>query len=207
MPSTSRASVARAAVATGLVIAALLLGGLSRILSGTEHHAFAEGALAPSSAHVTLGHTYHLSTPDGVKGIRARGADANTAQCEWSVGGAANQALVVAAAGESTKATDVVATFVAPYTGDIHVSCLGWDPMFIDDADDASGDYAGWLLLLATITLALGAAVGMAALRSAGLDSERASREDDEIERLVHAVHVRSEDREVTGTDPGDGVA
>jgi len=207
MPSTSRVSVARAAVATGLVIAALLLGGLSRILSGTEHHAFAGGAVAPNSAHVTLGKTYTLSTPDGVKGIRARGVDVNTAQCEWSVGGSANQALVVSAAGESTKATNVVATFVAPYTGDVQVSCLGWGPMFIDNADDAGDDYAGWLLLLATITLTTGVAVGLAALRSAGLDSEWAAREDDEIERLVHAVHVRSEDREVTGTDPGDGLA
>ena len=35
----------------------LLLGALSRILSGTEHHASAKGAVPPNSAHVTIGQT------------------------------------------------------------------------------------------------------------------------------------------------------
>lgn len=204
MPSTSRASVARGAVATGLLIAALLLGALAGILRATQHHAFDQGAVAPSTAHVTLGHTYALSTPDGVTGIRARGVDVSTAQCEWSLSDSASQALAVAAAGQGTKATNVVGTFVGPYTGDIHVSCLGWGPMFVDNADGRAADYAGWLLLLATLTLTLGVGVAMAALRSVAADSQRAAREDDEIERLVHAVHVRSEDHEVPRRDAGD---
>jgi len=207
MPSTSRARVIRAAAATALIIAGVLFGALYRIVSGTEHHAFAVGAVAPNTAHVTLDQTYTLSAPGGVTTLRARGVDVNTAQCEWSVGGSASQALAVAAVGESTKATNVVGTFVAPYTGDIHVDCLGWGPMFLDNADGTAGDKAGWLLLLATVTLTIGVALGMAALRSSGVDSERAAREDDEIERLVHAVHVRSEDREVTRADGGDVVA
>ena len=191
-------------MAAGLIIAAVLLGALYRILSGTEHHAFAKGAVAPNAAHVTHGHTYLLSVRGGVAGLRARRVDVNRAQCQWSVGGSASQALIVSAAGESTKATNVVATFVAPYTGDLRVDCLGWGPMFIDDADDATGDTAGWFLLLATIALTVGVAVGLAALRSAGVESERSAREDDEIERLVHVVHVRSQDPEVVPTDGGD---
>jgi len=204
MPSTSRVSATRAAVATGLIIAAVLLGALYRIISGTEHHAFAQGAVAPNTSHVTRGQSYTLSAAGGVTALKARGVDVSTAQCEWSTGGTASQALVVAAAGASTKATNVVGTFVAPFTGDIHVDCLGWGPMFLDNADGAAGDTAGRLLLLATITLTIGVALGMSALRGAGVDSERAAREDDEIERLVHAVHVRSEDREVSGADGGD---
>jgi hypothetical protein len=199
-----RASMTRAAVGGGLIIAGLLLGVASRILSGTEHHAFAAGALAPVNAHVMTGRTYTLSTPGGVTALQARGVDVSQAKCEWSGAGSASQALVVAAAGSATKANNVVATFLAPITGDLHVACLGWGPMFLDDADDSSGDVAGWLLLLATLALALGVALGMAALRSTRADSERASREDDEIERLVHAVHVRSEDREVDGGDAED---
>jgi hypothetical protein len=206
MPSTPRASVARAAVATGLIIAALLLGALYRILSGTEHHSFDKGAVAPNSARVTLGQTYTLSVPDGVRALTARGVEVKTPQCEWSVDGSASQALTVVAAGEGTKAINVVATFVSPYTGDIHVDCLGWGSMFVDDADNASADYAGWFLLLATISLTAGVALGLAALRSAGVDSDRAAREDDEIERLVHAVHVRSEDHEVPRRDGDDVV-
>lgn len=199
-----RASVARAAAAVGLIIAALLLGALFRILSGTEHHAYAKGAVAPDSTHVTIGDTYTLSVPGGVKALTARGVDVSRAQCEWSVGGSASQALTVAAAGAGTKAVNVVGSFVAPYTGDLHVDCLGWGPVFLDDAEGSAPDYAGWLLLLATIALTLGVALGLMSLRSVGAYSERAAREDDEIERLVHAVHIRSEDDEVPRRDGGD---
>lgn len=202
-----RASVARAAAATGLIVLALLLGALFRILSGTEHHAFASGAVAPDSTHVTIGETYTLSAPGGVKALQARGIDVTRAQCEWSVNGSASQALTVTAAGPGTKAVNVVGTFVAPYTGNLHVDCLGWGPMFLDDAKGTDPDYAGWLLLLATISLTLGVALGMASLRALGADSGWAAREDDEIERLVHAVHVRSEDHEVPRRDGGDVVA
>jgi hypothetical protein len=204
MPSTSRVGTPRAAAATALIVAGLLFAALYRIVGATEHHSFTAGAVAPSSAHVTIDHDYTLSLPGGVKGLQADHVDVNTAHCEWSVGGAGSQALTVTVAGAGTKATNVVATFVAPYTGDIHVDCLGWGPMFIDDADDAQGDRAGWLLLLTTITLTVGVALGLAVLRSAGADSERAAREDEEIERLVQAVHVRSDDREVTRADGGD---
>lgn len=207
MASQSSVNVRRATAAAVLVIAGLLLGGLSRILSGTEHLAFAKGAVAPNTAHVTLGQSYTLSAPGGVKALRARGADVGTAQCEWSLDGSASQALVVAVAGADTKATNVVGTFVGPFSGDIHVDCLGWGPMFLDNADGTAGDPAGWLLLFATITLTIGIALGLAALRSAGHDSELATREDDEVERLVHAVHVRSEDREVGSPDGGDVLA
>lgn len=202
-----RASVARAGAATGLIIAALLLGALFRIVSGTEHHAFAKGVVAPDSTHVAIGDTYTLSAPGGVKALQARGIDVNRAQCEWSVNGSASQALSVVAAGQGTKAVNVVGTFVAPYTGDLHVDCLGWGPMFLDDAAGSAPDYAGWLLLLATISLTVGVALGMASLRALGADSEWAAREDDEIERLVHVVHVRSEDHEVPRRDGGDVVA
>lgn len=191
-------------LATGLIIATVLLGALFRILSATEHHAFAASAVAPSTARVTLDKSYTLAVSGGVGALQARGVDVNTAQCEWSVGGSGSQALAVAAAGEFTKATNVVGTFVAPFTGDLHIDCLGWGPVFVEDADNATGDTAGWLLLLATITLTLGVALGLAALRSAGVESERSAREDDEVERFVHAVHVRSADAEVARADDGD---
>jgi hypothetical protein len=203
MPSTVRASAPKAAAATALIIAALLFGALYRIVSGTEHHAYSPGAVAPSTVHLTAGKNYMLSAPGGVKDLLARGVDVGTPQCEWSVGGGGSQALTVTAAGASTKATNVVGTFAAPYSGNLHVDCLGWGPMFVDDADNTAADNAGWLLLLTTVTLTAGVVLGLSTLRAAAGRSERAPSEDDEIERLVHAVHVRADD-EVPGTDGGD---
>lgn len=204
MPPMPRARAATASAAVGLVVGGLLLAALYRIVSASEHHAYSANPVPTNSAHVTLDKTYLLSTPGGVTRLTKHGVDANTPQCEWSVGGSGSQALTVSAAGGSTKATNVVATFVAPFTGDVHVDCLGWGPMFIDDADDSTADTAGWLLLLATTVLTVGVALGLAALRSAGLASSRAAREDDEIERLVHAVQVRSGDEEILDPDGDD---
>ncbi len=204
MPSTVRASTPKAAAATALIIAALLFGALYRIVSGTEHHSFSPGATAPNTVHVTAGKNYLLARPGGVKDLHARGVDVANPQCEWSVGGAGSQALTVTAAGTATKATNAVGTFVAPYTGDLHIDCLGWGPMFVDDADDAARDNAGWLLLLTTITLTAGVVLALATLREAAGRSERAPSEDDEIERLVHVVHDRVADDEVPGVDGGD---
>jgi hypothetical protein len=204
MPSTVRASTPKAAAATALIIAALLFGALYRIVSGTEHHAFSPGAVAPNTVHVTAGKNYLLAAPGGVKDLQGRGVDVATPQCEWSVGGGGSQALTVTAAGTGTKATNVVGTFIAPYTGNLHVDCLGWGPMFVDNADNASGDTAGWLLLLATLTLTVGVALALATLRAATAASRRVPREDDEIERLVHVVHSRAADDEVGGGDGDD---
>lgn len=204
MPSTSRASMQRAAAATVLIVAGLVLGALSRVFSATEHHAFSAGAVSPNSAHVTLGKTYGLSTPGGVRALDAQGIDVSSAQCEWSADGSAKQALPAAAGGSSSKATNVVATFVAPYSGEIHVDCLGWGPMFLDNADDASADPAGWLVLLVSIALTAGVALALSVLRRTGRDSQRAAREDHEVERLVHAVHVGSDDAEIPGAYGSD---
>jgi hypothetical protein len=204
MPSTPRSRGLSAVAATGFIIAALLFGALYRIVSGTEHHAFAPGAVAPGTVHLTQGKNYMLSVAGGVKDLQARGLDVATPQCEWSVGGGASQALTVTPAGASTKAVDVVATFDAPYTGDVHVDCLGWGPIFVDDADNSAPDAAGWLLLLATVSLTAGVGLGLAALRAAGPRSERAPGQDDEVERLVHVVRDRSADDEVLGGDGGN---
>jgi hypothetical protein len=204
MPTTSGARGLRAAAATGLIIAALLFGALYRIVSGTEHHAYAPGSVAPNSVHITQGKSYMLATAGGVKDLQARGVDVARPQCEWSVDGAASQALSVTAAGSQTKATNVVGTFDAPYTGNVHIDCLGWGPMFVDNADTSAPDVAGWLLLIATVMLTAGIALALATLRAISESSPRPSRQDDEIERLVHVVRGRAEDDEILGTDSGD---
>ncbi|MCU1656304.1 MAG: hypothetical protein JWO57_960 [Pseudonocardiales bacterium] len=196
----------RAVVATVLVVVGLILGALFRIVSGSEHHAYSVGAVPPAGAHVTVGNTYQLSVPGGTKALAKRGVRLDALQCEWSVDGSASQALTTAT-NASSKATNVVATFASPYTGNIRVDCTGWGAMYIDDADGAPGDPAGWFLVAAIIALTIGIGLGLAALRSAadsGRYSDESAGDDDEIERLVRAVHVRSQDREVGNGDGGD---
>jgi hypothetical protein len=109
--------------------------------------------------------------------------------------------------GPDSKATDAIGTFAAPVTGDVHLDCIGWGAVFVDDADDAGGDLAGLFLVLCVIALTLGAALGLSALRlryGPSDESARAASENDEIERFVHLVHVRSEDGEVADPDGDD---
>lgn len=190
-----------------LVVAGLALGGLYRVVAGTERHAYSPGAQPPSGVHVTDNASYELSVPGGVKALRDHGIDPGRLQCTWSSGGSANQLLQVSPLGADTRATNTVATFTAPFSGEVHVDCAGWGAMFIDDADAAGADAAGWLLLLATVVLTAGAGLGVSALYARRRDdatSGRSAGEDDEIERLVHVVHVRGEDGEVGGRHRGD---
>lgn len=190
-----------------LLVLGILLGGLYRVTSGTERHAYAPGAVPPSSVHVTVGHTYMISVPGGVAALQDHGLSPSGLTCEWSAGGSAAQVLSVQLYGPDAKATDAIGTFGAPVTGDIHIDCIGWGTVFVDDADHARGDLAGLFLVLCVIALTLGAALGLSALRlrhaGSARDSARAVSENDEIERLVHLVHVRSEDGEVPDADGG----
>jgi hypothetical protein len=198
----------RAIVATILLLGGLGSAAVYRVVSGTEHQSFSAGAVPPSSSRVTAGKTYELATPGGVATLKRDGANIASAQCEWSYPGSGSQLLTATASGADTKATNVVATFISPVTGDIRVDCSGWGAMYIDDADNTPADIAGWFLLLAVIALALGAGLGVSALRMAGEDPglslRRATSDDEEIERLVHVVHLRSQDHEVLDPDRGD---
>ncbi len=194
----------RAGAAAVLLLAGLLCWGLFRVISGTEHHAYSAGAVPPVHIRVTATNQYTLSVPGGVAALKRRNVALKQAQCAWSTNGSALQALPVST-DPNTKATEVVGTFIAPITGDIHIECSGWGPVFVDDANNATGDPAGYFLVLAMITLTLGVGFGLSALRTstAGRPS-RAAREYDEIEGAVHLGDVLREHGEVGGGDPGD---
>jgi len=198
----------RAIVAAILLLAGLGFAAVYRVVSGTEHQSYSAGAVPPASSHVTAGKTYELAVPGGVATLKRNGANVTSPQCEWSLPGSGSQLLQATAGGADTKAINVVATFVSPVTGNIRVDCSGWGAMYIDDADNTPADTAGWFLLLAVLSLAVGAGLGVSALRMAGEDPalslRRSVRDDDEIERLVHVVHVRSQEREVVDPNGRD---
>jgi len=191
-----------------LLVVGVLLAGLYRVTSGTERHSYASDAVPPANVQVTVGHSYMISVPGGVAALQDHDLSPSGLRCEWSAGGSAAQPLSVQLYGPDAKATDAIGTFTAPVTGQIHIDCSGWGAVFVDDADDAGGDLAGLFLVLCVIALTIGAALGLSALRlrngNSSRDSVRTASEDDEIERLVHIVHVRSEDGEVAHPDGGD---
>jgi hypothetical protein len=158
-----------------LLLAGVVLAAAFRITSGSEHRAYAMGSAPPVAVHVDEGQGYRLATPGGVRTALARGisqlpgkdgAPAHLAlDCTWSVGGGPGQALTVVAEQVDSKAVNAVATFTAPVSGALLVSCAGLGPTYI--AGPGSSDPAGWLLLGAVIALALGAGIGLSALRAA----------------------------------------
>jgi hypothetical protein len=112
----------------------------------------------------------------------------------------------VSAESTSTKALNTVGHFTAPTTGNIHIDCDDWGAMFVPDSDDRSADRSGWALLLAMITLTVGAGLGLSELR---LARERAGQsrppsDDDEVEGFVDPAAFRVEDWEVGGRDRDD---
>lgn len=205
----------RVAVAAALLLVGLLGLGLWRVLSGTEDLPFSQGATAPTSVHVTKDKTYTLAVPGGVKAMQARGvAVASSAndqtlglQCDWSKGPSTDpQSLAVSAESTSTKAVNTVGHFVAPITGNLHIGCDDWGAMFVPDSDDRPADRSGWALLLAMITLTIGAGLGLSELRLAWerAQQSRASGDDDQVERFVDPSAFRIEDWEVGGSDRDD---
>ncbi|MEO9108945.1 MAG: hypothetical protein ABI368_01850 [Jatrophihabitantaceae bacterium] len=198
MPSTAHQNSTRAVAAVLLLIVGIGCGTMYRILSSTEQHSFADRTVPSASVHVTDGASYLLSVPDGVRSLANRGLTPASIQCEYTSDRSANHPLDITPESAETKATNAFAGFTAPYTGDISVDCLGWGQVFIDDADNAAPDTAGWYLVLCVIALTIGAALALSALRSSGGGprdpAARPLNEDEEIERLVQLVHVLSDD-------------
>ncbi|MCW2497156.1 hypothetical protein [Jatrophihabitans sp.] len=175
----------RNAIAVGLILVGLLSLGMWRLVSGSEHQAFAKGATPPASSKVTAGDTYSLAVPGGATAMLDHGISKVTGAygtvlgltCQWSIDGSANQALTVSAEAPDTKAETTVGHFTAPASGNISVSCDGWGRMFIPDAESGSSDPSGLFLLLSIITLTIGASLALSAGYQGSL--ARAERRDE----------------------------
>jgi hypothetical protein len=158
-----------------LLLLGVVLAAAFRLVSGTEHRAYAVGAAAPTAVRVTQGTGYQLATPGGVQTALERGlaqvpgsngSGARLAlDCTWSVNGSAGQALPVVSEQVDTKAINTVGTFIAPVSGALSVRCSGLGAMYVAGA--GGSDPGGWLLLGAVVTLTLGVGLGLSALRTA----------------------------------------
>jgi hypothetical protein len=215
MESVRRGGLTRVAVAAALLLVGLGSLGLWRVLSGSEDLPFSEGASAPTSVHLTKDKDYTLAVPGGVNAMIARGvpvASSNNGQtlglqCDWSrAGDTDTESLSISAESTWTKAENTVGRFTAPATGQIHIDCDNWGTMFVPDADDRSADSSGWALLVAMITLTIGAGLGLSEMRLTWErgQASRTAGEDDEVERFVDVTQFRRDDREVRGPDRTD---
>jgi hypothetical protein len=177
-----------------------------RVASGSERHSYSAGAVPPGTVTVTAGRTYQLAVPGGAGALQDRGLDPAHVRCSWSTPGTPERALHARMGEANSKATNVIGTFVSPFSGAIHVDCRGWGAVFVDDADNASTDVAGLFLVLCIAALTLGAALGLSTLRSRrqARASVRAPGEQDQVKRGVHVGVPRAEDGEIGGTDRGD---
>jgi hypothetical protein len=184
MPS-SRSAVARRGTA-GVVL--LVLGaGLwvaYRLLAGTEPLSYAQGA-PPETVQLVNGRSYALAIRGGVPAEQQLGIPPKALRCDVSGPRIGVRPLTLTPETVGTKAINQIASFVAPVSGQVRVSCAGLTAVFVDDAANAPGDHAGLALLLATIALTIGAPLALSALR--GSKRPRLSRpgDDDEIEGAV----------------------
>jgi hypothetical protein len=188
----------RGVVAMMLIAATILLAGLYRVSDGTERHSYNAGAVPPSSVELTSGRTYEISVPGGRDALAKRGVSPSVAQCSLSQASSANQVLKVTPLSADVRPTHAIASFVAPVSGRVHIDCAGWGAVYVDDADDAGWDYAGLFLLLATICLTAGVALGMSAMYERGR-LQRSARYDDEVEARVEPLGVHPEVRRTDG--------
>jgi hypothetical protein len=165
-----------------LLVAVAFLG-LWRIAAGSQNHAYDSGPMPPTTVALTAGKTYQLSTVDGPEQLSDRGALEQPAACTWSTAGEAPQALAVTPVTADSRSTHVVATFVGPAGGDVHIECPAWGAVWVDDSDDAPTDLAGLFLVVAVITLTSGVIFALTAVyrRSIAPVGRHARDEDEEI--------------------------
>jgi hypothetical protein len=159
----------RAAVAVALIALAVVFAVLYRIENSREDHSYNSGSPPPVNVKITLGQQYEVSTPGGMSRLIAQGGLPSALNCNYTpVDGTQTRQLNTTALPTDTRTTHSVATFIAPVSGVVRIECRALGATYIDDADNVGSDPAGLFLLLCTIALTLGAALGLSVLYRRG---------------------------------------
>lgn len=176
-----RRDTAVLAVLSGVaLLVAVAFLGLWRIADGSQNHAYDSGPMPPTTVALTVGKTYQLSTVDGPDELAVRGVLNQSDACTWSTAGEAAQTLAVTPLTADSRSTHVVATFIGPAAGDVHIECPAWGAVWVDDSDDAPTDLAGLFLVVAVITLTAGVILALTALyRRSTAPAGRHARDDE----------------------------
>lgn len=154
----------RRAAAAGLVlvVAGLLLWALYPFVAAEESHSFAPGQSAARLVHLHKGTHYQLGIPGGVRAARKAGVTPQALRCSAAPAGGSASSLAITAEQPDTKATNQIASFVAPFTARVHVTCSGLGAVYVDNAE---ADPSGYLLVSATVALVIGAPLLLAGVR------------------------------------------
>jgi len=163
-------ALARLSLGVTLVVLAVLLFGLSRLVSAGQRHSYDRGATPAPTYHLTRGEKYQLSVHGGIAELRKKGLlpVGSSPQCRYSSAGGPDETITLDSVKDDERDLQVFATFTSPVSGDVHVSCVGMADVFVDDADDAGFDYSALLVVLATLVGVAG--VGVAASGGYGLE-------------------------------------
>lgn len=195
MPSAPSSVLGKGVAGVALLVVGAGLWFGYRLLAGTEPHSYAQG-VPPEAVRLIRGHTYSLAIRGGVPAEQQLGIPPTALRCAVSGSRIGVRPLTLRPEASDTKAINQIATFAAPVTGRVHLSCAGLTAVFVDDAADAPPDHAGLVLLLATIALTLGIGLALSALRSARRPRELSPREDEQVESAVDVLRTEDEVRD-----------
>jgi hypothetical protein len=142
-----------------LILIAIVVYAASQFIAGRQRHAYDPGASPPSSYHLTAGKKYQLSSAGGVSELKKERvlSSVTTPVCNQAAATGKEVGLKLDSTNDDDRDLHVFAAFTATQTGDFHISCLRISDVFVDDADNSPSDFAGALLLLATLLGLIGA--------------------------------------------------
>lgn len=149
-PAAPQAALVRLGLGVLLVLLAGVVFACSRFVAAHQHHAYDRGSSPRASYAVTAGKVYQLSSATPTKKLINNGTLATLA-CTWSADGQVDNQLPVTSTLNDERNRYQFALFAAPITGSVQVHCTDIPTVFVDDADDASPDWGGALLMLATV--------------------------------------------------------
>jgi hypothetical protein len=155
VPEPRRGVADRTRAVLGLVLlVGAILAFCARPVLAPHDRSWSADARPLASYELIAGRLYHLSTVEGpIEGSRV------PLSCTWrpvdATGAADVQPAVLASTPiEGERITHIVASFTAPATGRVQVTCAGQAAVFIDDAEGLGRD-SGSVLLIAGIGLGL----------------------------------------------------
>ena len=147
-----------------LGVVLLLVAGAAWLAHGAANsraaHAWAPDATPPRTVQLTAGQDYTLSTVGGISALTAaQGADPPALRCTATSRSGSAVGLKVTVGQVDQRILHVVGRFRAPFSGPAAISCAGIGRAFVDDADDAAFDTAGFLVVVTVMALFAGGAL------------------------------------------------
>lgn len=156
---------------SGVGVLLIALGALCWLLyaiqSGREQHAYAHGGAPPNYVQLEAGQQYWIAIPGGVRSEVSAGLDPANLKCTLTRPDGNAEELTLAVENSDSNATDQIASFIADTSGQRHVDCTGIGSVYVDNAVDSGTDWSGVWLVLASVLLAIGFPLTLAALRAA----------------------------------------